>query len=512
MIRDLLRRSAQIKEVTILRMLNEMIGHYWEPQSEPENERFLKKAEVPNYVQYESNAVCWTQYWKINVLTNHFNDALSGDELKYGYRLIDHVDMPRLVSRFCDMCGIHLAAGVLDKFEQTVQQETASCKEDVARDYRSYWTFVIADIQSLSPKIKHMNVIDFAEGSALLLTATDGSDSDTHHRYGAREIRALLHQSQQWLSAGHRMGTDFPESYLHLGEAFYQDAMTLPVHDLTATSLLRQARTNFKSCIKRDTKNISARFGRILVEFALIKYQPGQLTLMKLPRIDNLQKSLSQIVAISSTSSTTQNETESEDAEPVTEESTPTAVELKCALLLKEIEQQCNISVGTNAASTVDPLTEPVRLRKDVLRIKSWIRTEEAALWTLLVACALVQELETFASSNFTLPVQQQPEQQHETAPIPDTTASNAATLLHSNFVKALNLEQWRQLRVQVKAEFERRLPLLATMAMQVVLYEPSAPSAAADTTSTSTSASTWTPDETSRLRVEENRRRMQIT
>eukprot|EP01087_Luapelamoeba_hula_P005568 TRINITY_DN1562_c0_g1_i17.p2 TRINITY_DN1562_c0_g1~~TRINITY_DN1562_c0_g1_i17.p2 ORF type:complete len:239 (-),score=30.41 TRINITY_DN1562_c0_g1_i17:673-1389(-) len=234
MVRHRLRQAAKVKEAIILHMLNEMIGHHWEPQSEPDNDRFLKEAEVPNYVQYESNAVCWTQYWKINVLANHFNGALSSDELTFGYRLIDHVNMPRLVNRFCEMCGIRLSAGVLDKFETTILDKFASCKADVAHDYRSYWTFVIADVQSLSPTIKHMNVIDFAEGSAHLLRAREGKEKDTKHHYGAREMRALFHLSQQWLSQGQRMGTDFPESFLHLGEAFYQEAMTRPNSDSTA--------------------------------------------------------------------------------------------------------------------------------------------------------------------------------------------------------------------------------------------------------------------------------------
>eukprot|EP01087_Luapelamoeba_hula_P005566 TRINITY_DN1562_c0_g1_i11.p1 TRINITY_DN1562_c0_g1~~TRINITY_DN1562_c0_g1_i11.p1 ORF type:complete len:348 (-),score=60.80 TRINITY_DN1562_c0_g1_i11:69-1112(-) len=346
--------------------------------------------------------------------------------------------MPRLVNRFCEMCGIRLSAGVLDKFETTILDKFASCKADVAHDYRSYWTFVIADVQSLSPTIKHMNVIDFAEGSAHLLRAREGKEKDTKHHYGAREMRALFHLSQQWLSQGQRMGTDFPESFLHLGEAFYQEAMTLPVHDRTATLLLDKADRNFQSCIKRDRESISARFGCILVQFALLKYKPGKLTLEDLPPID-IQQYLSQIEEISSSLSWAPTQRAS--------------VKLQCGLLFSAVQQQCNVYVAEVQAWKADPGGSPAH---PTARLEYTDENETA----MLVACAFVKELETFVVQQQQQrqpqpqPQPQHPEQQQGTAPVPTIA-------LRSDFVEALNLKQWLYLRTKVEGELKRRLPLL---------------------------------------------------
>lgn len=151
------------------------------------------------------------QFWCSQIKTElvaKFRDGLSPRELSPDYDLVCSIELQSLVERFCSLVGVQLDPHYVDVLTQANRP------------------FLYTDLYGITSTIHHMNIIDFAEGQLLALTARK---RDTKLRL------QLLGMAEKKLTAAHASGTHISLSVVfELANVHYSQAMLLPLNQCTS--------------------------------------------------------------------------------------------------------------------------------------------------------------------------------------------------------------------------------------------------------------------------------------
>lgn len=151
------------------------------------------------------------QFWCTQIkaeLTTKFCVGLSARELSSDYDLMNSIELQSLVERFCSLVGVQLDPHFVEVLTQANRP------------------FLYTDLYGITSTIHHMNIIDFAEGQLLALTA----------RKRDNKLRLqLLGMAEKKLTAAHASGTHISLSVVfELANVHYSQAMLLPLNQSTS--------------------------------------------------------------------------------------------------------------------------------------------------------------------------------------------------------------------------------------------------------------------------------------
>lgn len=144
----------------------------------------------------------WTSQLKAE-LVNKFQVGLTPRELHEDFDLMSSIELRSLLERFTSLVGVQMALS----------------NEILAQTKRP---FLYTDLLGIASTIHHMNIIDFAEGRLLALTA----------RKRDKQLKLqLLAMAEKKLTAAHASGTHISLAVVfELANVHYQQAMLLPLN------------------------------------------------------------------------------------------------------------------------------------------------------------------------------------------------------------------------------------------------------------------------------------------
>lgn len=160
--------------------------------------------------------------------------------------LNQNADLPVLFKRLEALVGVRLS-------------DEARAQLD---DFPDSFEFVQSDVIEVFPKVKHMNIVDYAEGMALYLAAVRRKETGTRER-----LRQLRLSSARFA----RAISTLPDSYLTLyqwGLSLVEEAKLNPTQD--AKRILEDACTKFYAAldIKPSFQGCWVQLGESLLELA----------------------------------------------------------------------------------------------------------------------------------------------------------------------------------------------------------------------------------------------------
>jgi len=192
----------------------------------------------------ESEAQRFTEFWHDHVkafLEKKFPGCCDEDEKESTVNLYHQVDIPSLVRRVCSQTGVKLASGVMTEFDGPDSVRLHSL-----------------DVDAISARVRHISVIDEAEGNLLFLEATQSELGQVCQ--SARQWR-VIHSTFERAVASN---TSNPDTYVRWGQVLLEQSVRFDRmmgdkdDDVQVFTLLASAEEKFLKALQLDPRNVAA--------------------------------------------------------------------------------------------------------------------------------------------------------------------------------------------------------------------------------------------------------------
>ena len=169
----------------------------------------------------------WTRDIKV-WLNDKFEYGLNDNEMKQDYDLRADLDMEKLIIRVCGQSGIKLSKAALTEF----------------RNSRENFKLLNFDLKKMSAKVRHLNVIDEAEGNLLYIEASS-----------AQGRSGLWEATNRMYARAVSSNTNNPQTYVRWGSILMDQSSRVnitPENLAEYEQILASAREKFAVALKID--------------------------------------------------------------------------------------------------------------------------------------------------------------------------------------------------------------------------------------------------------------------
>ena len=184
----------------------------------------LKDVDSTLYLLYPK---FWTRdikYW----FNDKFEHGLREEEMSPDYDLRNGFDMEKLIIRICSQSGIKLSKHALAEY----------------RNSRENFKLLNFDLKKMSAKVRHLNVIDEAEGNLLYIEASS-----------AQGRSGLWEATNQMYARAVSSNTNNPQAYVRWGTILMEQAGRIVNDNIEQyEKILESARDKFQAALKIDNK------------------------------------------------------------------------------------------------------------------------------------------------------------------------------------------------------------------------------------------------------------------
>jgi hypothetical protein len=158
----------------------------------------------------ESDAARFADFWHVDIklfLEAKFPGCMEESERAPTLNLYDAVNIPSLVVRLCSQTGVKIAPEVMAEFDGPDSVRIHSL-----------------DVVAVSARVRHINVIDEAEGNLLFLEAMQQSEEHSSAqlaRQGARRWRVIHSKFERAVASN----TSNPDTYVRWGQVMLEQSV-----------------------------------------------------------------------------------------------------------------------------------------------------------------------------------------------------------------------------------------------------------------------------------------------